>query len=77
LPDSHGDEQGARDVGRQTRFAVVALLGVPLARRAAISGAVSARRSNRRSPRILIAPMGLLALGFAFYPVEVAVSESA
>ena len=29
-----GDEQGARDVGRQTRFAVVALLGVPLARRA-------------------------------------------
>jgi hypothetical protein len=41
-----GDEQGARDLGQQTRFAVVALLGVPLARRAAISGAVSARRSE-------------------------------
>ena len=33
-----GDEQGARDLGRQTRFAVVALLDVPFARRAAISG---------------------------------------
>jgi hypothetical protein len=47
------------------------------ARRAATSGAVSALAFESPLARIWVETMGPLALGFAFYPVEVAMWEFA